>query len=295
ERSTARKNHMPELRRQAPRPGHVVRNQAADHRNNLDIEPVVHSAQELEELGMIWSHWDVAFQEGLSAAQGWAAEHGHLLAPTTAVFNGHPTGVWLKNLRTAGRKLAQIEARREAGLPIGSTAGALTEERRDALEAIDPSWCPAWPVAWQRAYRLCRGLITVGAPLPTAPGQTTLQGEDLGAWVQAQRLDWEQLQPAQAWMLENMLHLTPAQPDERPPAPRTQADKWALNIRAAKEFQAREGSLQTVPRKAVVQLSEPDGSQTAVKLGLFVDNCRRRADKLSADRRAELDALGMRW
>ncbi|WUH88674.1 helicase associated domain-containing protein [Streptomyces sp. NBC_00433] len=65
--------------------------------------------------------------------------------------------------------------------------------------------------------------------------------------------------------------------------------------RAAKEFHAREGSLQAVPRKAVVQLSELDGSQIAVKLGLFVDNCRRRADKLSAERRQELDALGMRW
>jgi hypothetical protein len=49
--------------------------------------------KELEELGMIWSHWDVAFAEGLSAARRWAAEHGHLLAPTTAVSSGHPTGV----------------------------------------------------------------------------------------------------------------------------------------------------------------------------------------------------------
>jgi hypothetical protein len=31
-----------------------------------------------------------------------------------------------------------------------------------------------------------------------------------------------------------------------------------------------------------------------VRLGTFVDNARRRADSLSADRRAELDALGMR-
>jgi superfamily II DNA or RNA helicase len=246
-------------------------------------------ARELDELGMIWSHWDVAFAEGLSAAREWAAAHGHLLPPTTAVWDGYPVGVWMKNQRTAGRRLMEIEARREAGLPVGSTAGALTEERRDALERIDPSWCPAWDIAWQRCYRLCRTLITIGAPVPNQPGQATLQGEDLGAWVQAQRLGWDQLRPAQQWMLENMLHLTPAGPDERPPAPRTQADKWAANVAAARQFHAREGHFQ-VPRKHV---EEVDG--VPHKLGTFVDNARRRAAGLSAERRAELDALGMRW
>lgn len=52
-----------------------------------------------------------------------------------------------------------------------------------------------------------------------------MQGEDLGAWVQAQRLGWDQLLPAQAWMLTNMLQLSPAEASERPKAPRTQADK----------------------------------------------------------------------
>jgi hypothetical protein len=150
------------------------------------------------------------------------------------------------------------------------------------------------PVAWQRAYKLCRNLTEADTPLPR-PGEATVQGEDLGAWVLAQRLDWEQLLPAQQWMLENMLHLTPAEASERPPAPRTQADKWAANVRAARQFHAREGHLLTVPRKAVVQLTQPDGTVTDVKLGLFIDSCRRRADKLTAERRAALDALGMRW
>lgn len=194
----------------------------------------------------------------------------------------------MKNQRTAGHKLAQIEARRQAGLPVGSTTGALTEERRDALEAIDPSWCPAWPVAWQRCYKLCRDLIEAGTPLP-GPGEATVQGEDLGAWLQAQRLGWDQLQPAQQWMLEHMLHIGPADASERPPAPRTQADKWAANIRAARQFHIREGHLQ-VTRKHVEVV---DGAEH--KLGTFVDNARRRADKLSPERRAELDALGMRW
>jgi hypothetical protein len=62
---------------------------------------------------------------------------------------------------------------------------------------------------------LCRNLIEADAPLP-GPGEATVQGEDLAAWVQAQRLDWEQLLPAQAWMLENMLHLS----QQRPPSSR---------------------------------------------------------------------------
>jgi superfamily II DNA or RNA helicase len=246
-------------------------------------------AGELEELGMVWSHWDVAFQEGLSAAQGWAAEHGHLLPPATAVWNGYPIGVWMKNQRTFGRLADTIAQQREAGLPVGPTTGALTEERRDALEAIDPSWCPAWPVTWQRAYRLCRNLIEAGTPLPTKPGEATFQGEDLGAWVLAQRLDWEQLLPAQQWMLEHMLHLSPADASERPSAPRTQADKWAANIAAARQFHAREGHLQ--PSRKTVEIV--DGVEH--KLGLFVDNARRRAAKLSPERRQELTELGMRW
>jgi len=62
---------------------------------------------------------------------------------------------------------------------------------RSAADVIDPSRCPAWPVAWQ----LCRNLIENGTPLP-GPGEATVQGEDLGAWVLAERLDWEQLLPA---------------------------------------------------------------------------------------------------
>ncbi|CAM5658575.1 hypothetical protein GCM10010345_91980 [Streptomyces canarius] len=38
-----------------------------------------------------------------------------------------------------------------------------------------------------------------------------------------------------------------------------------------------------------------DGAEVDIKLGTFLDNTRRRADKLTPERRAELDQLGMRW
>ncbi|MFE0685791.1 helicase associated domain-containing protein [Streptomyces sp. NPDC058961] len=39
---------------------------------------------------MIWSH---AWEEGLTAARGWAAENGHLLAPLDATFQGKAVGI----------------------------------------------------------------------------------------------------------------------------------------------------------------------------------------------------------
>ncbi|GAA0499291.1 DEAD/DEAH box helicase [Streptomyces stramineus] len=257
---------------------------------------------ELDRLGMVWSHQDVAFEEGLTAARGWAAVHGHFLPPATAVWEGYPVGTWAKNLRTAARIADSIAEQRAAGLPVRSSTKALTEARREALEEIDPGWCPVWDTGWQRCFRLAQAHIEAGGVLPTVPGEVIVQGEDLGRWAQASRLSWDDLLPVQQWMLENVLGLTPAEEHERP-VKRTQQDKWALNLRAARQFHAREGHL-NVPRKHVEQLEPEDapaGPQGGtekpleIKLGTWLDNTRRRASKLTPERRADLDQLDMRW
>ncbi|MFF0143286.1 helicase associated domain-containing protein [Streptomyces sp. NPDC005227] len=117
-----------------------------------------------------------------------------------------------------------------------------------------------------------------------------MQGEDLGAWVVAQRAGWERLMPAQRFLLESIGVEAPAD-DEVVVGPvrRTQDGRWAANLAAARQFHAREGHLR--PSRKHVELV--DGEEA--KLGAFLDNARRRAGKLSAQRRAELDELGMRW
>lgn len=252
----------------------------------LDAERVA----ELEALGMVWSHHDVAFEEGLTVARAWAAEHGHFLPPATAVGEGgFPIGVWAKNQRAAARKALLNAERRAAGENVPPAAGEMPESRLEALEAIDPGWCPlGWDVAWQRCFRLARAHVEAGGTLPTAGGELIVQGEDLGAWAAAQRHGWDKLKPAQQWLLESTLGLEPAPAEEKPARP-SRDDKWRLNITAARQYHAREGHL-TVPRKHVEIV---DG--TPVKLGSFLDNTRRRADKLTPERRADLDALDMRW
>ncbi|MFE1117816.1 hypothetical protein [Streptomyces rochei] len=65
----------------------------------------------------------------------------------------------LENLLDGARTVEQWRAE---GLPVRSAAGALAEVRREQLEDIDPSWCPAWPVEWQRAFHFVRLHLDAG-------------------------------------------------------------------------------------------------------------------------------------
>ncbi|MFE2228269.1 DEAD/DEAH box helicase [Streptomyces kronopolitis] len=255
---------------------------------------------QLEKLGMVWSHFDVAWEEGLAAARGWAAEHGHLLAPLDATYQGSRVGIWLKNARGAARKAVEVAQRRAQGLAVESSAGALSDERREQLEDIDASWCPAWPVAWQRCFHLVRQRLEAGGALPTTVGDVVCQGEDLGRWVRSQRLGWEKLTVVQRWMCQQVLGIEPAGEDEKP-APRTsQAQKWAMHLAAARQFFEREGHL-GVPRQHVERIvvggdGNGGGSEEReLRLGAWVSNQRSRAAALSAERVEKLSAIGMRW
>ncbi|WP_134656338.1 DEAD/DEAH box helicase [Streptomyces sp. H23] len=259
-------------------------------RGRLDEDRVA----QLEKLGMIWSHYDVAWEEGLSAARGWAAEHGHLLAPLDAAYQGYRVGIFLKNARAAARKAQEIEQRRAEGLPVQSSAGALSDERREQLEEIDASWCPSWPVTWQRCFHLVRMHLDAGEALPTEAGNVVRQGEDLGRWVQSVRLGWDQLTTVQQWMCEQVLGIEPASEDEKPRPRRTQADKWAMNYQAAKQYYEREGHLQ-VPRKWVERIVGEDQEEREHKLGAWIGNQRSRAATLTPERIEQLSAIGMRW
>ncbi|MFJ8614119.1 Helicase associated domain protein [Streptomyces sp. NPDC093675] len=252
---------------------------------------------ELNVLNMVWSHHDVAFDEGLTVARAWAAAHGHLLPPATAVWEDFPIGVWAKNQRAAARKTLQNAELRVAGQPVPSHAGELPDSRLEALEEIDPGWCPAWDIGWQRCFRLTRNHLEAGGQLTGRGGELIVQGEDLGAWARAQRLGWDELLPAQQWLLDSVLGLEPATEDERP-GRRTQDDKWALNLAAARQYHAREGHLRPA-RKHIETITVGEGGRSgqekAVKLGAWLDNTRRRAAKLTEQRRADLDQLGMHW
>ncbi|WP_329595800.1 helicase associated domain-containing protein (plasmid) [Streptomyces sp. NBC_01005] len=128
---------------------------------------------------MVWSEQDAAWADGIAVAKEYAAAHGHFLPPTTAVWEGHPIGVWAKNARAAARRARENEELRAAGRPVPSAAGAMTEARRDELDAIDPGWCPVWDTGWQRCLRLVQIHVQAGRNPPGGCGRRRGPGRKL--------------------------------------------------------------------------------------------------------------------
>lgn len=79
---------------------------------------------------MVWSVNDAGFWKNLTAARHYMAAHGSLACPRNTVWDGVEIGQWLSNLHRPG------------GL---GTDPVRADERRRALEAIDPEWNPGWP------------------------------------------------------------------------------------------------------------------------------------------------------
>lgn len=92
-------------------------------------------------------------------------------------------------------------------------------EWRAALEAVDPDWCPTWPVEWQRYYAAVRELLRDEDNQAVILPGVTVHGMDVGRWLQKQRQPevWAGLADGQRERLE-AISVTPLpQPQQERP------------------------------------------------------------------------------
>ncbi|MFI9366973.1 Helicase associated domain protein [Kitasatospora sp. NPDC053057] len=241
-----------------------------------------HRVDMLDQLGMIWSVSDARFEAGLDWARVWAKEHGgSLAAPARASIGGYAIGTWLSELRAA------------AQVPVDQP-GALAPERRAALEEIDPWWCPAWPITWQRTYAVARQWwLEAGGRVDWAqlPVDTVFEGEQLGRWVKAQRAGWPGLEADQRDLLsaigiEEDQELVAAKQAAEAKPKVSRADRFQLHLTALAEFVEREGHAR-VPRA--------HKTAEGLSLGAWLNNTKTRQEKLSEEQLAQLEALGVAW
>ncbi|MDT7847857.1 helicase associated domain-containing protein [Streptomyces justiciae] len=242
----------------------------------------------LENLGMIWSVHASAWEAGLAVARDYANVHHHLLPGNSVVWGSHPLGTWLKNQRAGAKKARENAARRANGETGISYTGELPQARMEALEEIDPGWAPEWEISWARSLRLLLRHVQAGGALPAKAGELVVQGEDLAVWIAGQTAGWDRLVPVQQYLLET-IGVDPDRLQALRPVRRSQDELWERNMAAARQYHAREGHLR-VPRQ---HREDVDGE--LLGLGSFISNTRRRANKLSTERRDALTDLGMHW
>jgi hypothetical protein len=126
---------------------------------------------------------DEAFAAGLSYARRYLQEHGNLAVQKDTVVDSFRLGEWLHNHKTR--------------------AWALSQERVEALEALDVWWNVPWPTQWQRSYYRARDHAAVHGPPDAAagfPGTHVLNGE----WLHLQCSQYGSLHAEQQRLLADI-------------------------------------------------------------------------------------------
>ncbi|MGI5350419.1 Helicase associated domain protein [Streptomyces sp. CA-250714] len=233
----------------------------------------------LTEEGFVFDPRDLAFTEFLDVCALYFAEHHTLAAPRDAAIAGVRIGERLHQARKPGGLAKKPER---------------AESRRKRLAAIDPDWNPDWPLTWQRHYAKVRRLLAEGATLEELQPGVSVDGEDVGSWLAEQPAAWHTLEPGQRQRLTE-LGVRPAAKAERTgPAVPAGASRWEINLAAARQFKAREGHLR-VPRSHTETVTDTEGREHQVRLGVFRSNTRTRhtKGKLTADQAHEAATVGL--
>lgn len=158
---------------------------------------------------------------------------------------------------------------------------------------IDPWWCPAWPITWQRAYAVAQWWLEADGRVDwtVLPVDTVFEGEQLGRWVQAQRAGWPGLEEDQRDLLsaigiEEDQELVAARAAAAAKPKVSRADRFDAGLVALAAFVEREGHAK-VPRA--------HKTEEGLSLGAWLNNQKARRDKLSEEQRGQLQALGVAW
>ncbi|WP_217197998.1 DEAD/DEAH box helicase [Streptomyces buecherae] len=244
------------------------------------------------EAGMVWEPGEEAWERKLAALRSYRRATGHLAPRQDAVWDDPAGGGTVP----VGQHMANL--RRKGGLGKDPERAAV---RAQQLAAVDEDWNCPWPLDWQRHYRVLADLVDADGHLPAIEPGVLFEGDDLGKWLQRQKSPgtWAQLSTEQQQRLSK-LGVQPHQAPSPAPAAARAAKRpskaqaaFQRGLAALAQWVEREGD-RPVPRGAVVEV-DGETEPVPVRLGVWVSNTRARRDKLTAEQRAALAALGIEW
>ena len=222
--------------------------------------------KKLEDIGMVWdSIRDLSWKRFYAEAVKYKKTYGDLKVPAKYVTgDGVRLGQWIANLRIYRKS--------------GIKAAFMSEERIEQLDKLGMIW-EVNDFLWDDNYAECAKYYRVHGDLDIKVGYITPDGVRIGLWLSNQRKRRKEgkLTDEQINRLDS-IGMQWGSSNER---------KWDEGIAEARRYRAEHGDLNV--QTAYV-------SPTGFKLGAWLSNRRECGrEKLSSERRKQLDDLGMIW
>ena len=226
--------------------------------------------KKLEAIGMVWDNVrDLSWQRYFQEAEQYAKEHNDLNAKAAYVTkSGVKLGSWLSNLRTYKKNNIQ--------------KNYLTGERIEALNKLGMVWAVP-DYLWEQNYAACVEYHKEHGDLDIPNGYVSKEGLKIGAWVRRQRALWQgkavgvALSDEQIRRLDAIGMLWTFKYDRA----------WQRAYKEAKTYFEVHGNLGVASSYV---------SESGFRLGRWLAVQREKGrERLSADRRQKLDAIGMYW
>lgn len=212
--------------------------------------------QYLNEIGMLWTKFDVRWERSFQAVCSYAQSHGNLRIPQGFCSkDGVNLNLWLSNQRQSYK------------------AGKLSEDRLQKLNAVG-MWQEPYEDRWKEMLRAAGEYYKEHGHLRVPFLYKTARGENLGVWIAYQR----DLYQAGNYPLEKKSQLDEIAMEWR-------EDPWEKRFRLAEAYFREHGNL-NIPMRYVV-----DG----IWLGRWLYSLRKRKDTLNSEQITKLDRIGMRW
>ena len=146
--------------------GTWITNQRSHYAGYSGIGIDANRVELLEKIGMIWNVPDAKWQKGYAEAQKYFEKYGSLKVNAKYVSNtGYHLGSWIRKQRS------------ETGL---------SKEQRKKLDDLGMIW-DVKDYQWTKNYLLARDYYNTHGDLDIPQNYETLNGENLGLWIQRQR------------------------------------------------------------------------------------------------------------
>ena len=216
----------------------------------------------LDELGMLWEPLEEGWEKSLAICRAYRDEHGSIAGVKhLESYKGYPIGYWLHTRRQFRKR------------------GLLSADRIAALDELGMVW-DARDRAWQEGLAMCRAYRDEYGSIAGVKVKETYRGFRIGNWLNNRRhkgLKQGLLTAEQIAALDELGMVW--DPKE---------EMWNQGLAIGRAYRDQNGSINDVTRSTTYR---------DFPLGAWLNDRRheRRTGRLSPDRIAALDELGIDW